>query len=160
MNLTTAYRPLIQSLANKYGARLKMVVLFGSQARHDARENSDHDIFAIIEGLPREPLTRVRDVRGILLGILEELPGSISIKAKTPEEVNSNLTPLMLDVCVDGVCLYGEALFNEYRQKALAALKQSGLQRHLLGGSWMWVFPKFPTREWELNWDGYHERGR
>lgn len=159
MNLTDAYRPLIQSLESKYGARLKMVVLFGSQARHDARQDSDHDVFAIIEGLPREPLARVRDVRGILLGILEELPGPISIKAKTPEEVNSNLTPLMLDICVDGVCLYGESLFNEYRQKALAALKQSGLQRRLLGGSWMWVFPKFPTRDWELNWEGYHERG-
>ncbi len=159
MNKTDIYRPLIQSLSDKYGARLKTVVLFGSQARQEARGSSDHDVFVVIEDLPREPLARQRDVRGTLLDILEDLPGSISFVAKTPQEMRLNLTPLMLDICVDGVCLYGESFFEEYRQKALAALKQSGLERRRLGDSWMWIFPKFPARQWELSWDGYYERG-
>lgn len=158
MNRLNTYRSLVQSLLNKYDRRIKTVVLFGSQARSEARKSSDHDLFVVIEGLPREPLARQRDVREILLDILEDLPGSISFVAKTPEEVNANLTPLLLDVCVDGVCLYGESFFAEYQRKARAALKQSGLQRRRLGGTWMWVFPHLPTHEWELNWEGYYER--
>ena len=158
MNRSNAYRSLIQSLVSKYDGRLKMVVLFGSQARREARQNSDHDVFVVIDDLPREPLARQRDVRGTLLDILENLPGSISFVAKTPEEVKANLTPLLLDICVDGVCLYGDSFFGEYRRKALAALQQAGLQRRRLGGAWMWVFPQLPTREWELNWEGYYER--
>jgi len=158
MNSPNAYRSLIQSLSKKYGGRLKTAVLFGSQARREARRRSDHDVFVVIEDLPREPLARLLDVRGTLLDILEDLPGSISFVAKTPEEMKVNLTPLMLDICVDGVCLYGDVFFGEYQRKALAALKKSGLERRLLGGSWMWLFPKLPTREWELNWEGYFER--
>jgi len=142
---------------NKYGSRLKTVVLFGSQARHEARQSSDHDIFVVVEGLPQDPIARLRDVRGTLLAVIDRLPGSISFVSKTPEEVKRNLTPLMLDICFDGLVLYGEAYFDEYRQKALAALKQAGLQRRRLAGSWMWVFPRLPNREWELNWDGYYE---
>ena len=158
MNKSDEYRSLIQSLLGKYGGRLKTVALFGSQARREARPDSDHDIFVVVEGLPIEPLARQREVRGVLLAILDDLPGSISFTAKTPEEVETNLTPLMLDICVDGFCLYGDSLFNDYRQKALAALKQAGMRRRRLAGAWMWVFPSLPTSHWELNWEGYYER--
>lgn len=159
-DLKRKYRLLVQSLLNKYGDRLKTVVLFGSQARREAGQNSDHDVFVVIDNLPREPLARQRDVRQTLLPILNDLPGSISFVAKTPEEVQANLTPLMLDICVDGICLYGDALFDNYRKKAVHALKQAGLRRQNLSGAWMWVFPNIPSRDWELNWDGYHERAR
>jgi predicted nucleotidyltransferase len=152
------YRPLLRSLLNQYGNRLKTVVLFGSQARREARPGSDHDIFVVIEGLPFEPLARQRDVRGVLLPILDELPGSISFVSKTPEEVENSLTPLMLDICVDGICLYGNSFFDEYRQKALAALKQAGWQRRRLAGTWMWVFSRIPAGNWDLSWGGYRER--
>jgi len=158
MNRSDKYRSLIQSLLSKYGSRLKTVVLFGSQARREARRDSDHDIFVVVEGLPFDPLARQRDVRGVLLLILEDLPGSISFVAKTPEEVETNLTPLMLDICVDGICLYGDSFFDEYRQKALDALQQAGLRRRRLAGTWMWVFPRMPTVNWDLSWEGYHER--
>ena len=158
MNKPDVYRSLIQSLLNKYGSRLRTAALFGSQARHEARPDSDHDIFVVVDGLPGEPLARQRDVRGILLGILDDLPGSISFVAKTPVEVEANLTPLMLDICVDGICLYGDPFFDKYRQKALAALRQAGLRRRRLAGAWMWVFPSMPAKPWDLSWEGYHER--
>jgi len=158
MNNSDVYRSLIQSLLDKFGGRLKTVVLFGSQARREARADSDHDIFVVVEGLPFEPLARQRDVRGVLLPILEDLPGSISIVAKTSTEVETNLTPLMLDICVDGICLYGDSFFDKHRQKAFAALQQAGLRRRRLAGAWMWVFPKLPTINWDLSWEGYHER--
>jgi predicted nucleotidyltransferase len=161
MKRPETYRSLIQALLSKYGSRLKTAVLFGSQARGEARPDSDHDIFVVIEGLPSDPVARQREVRGILLSILDDLPGSISFTAKTSEEVDANLTPLLLDICVDGICLYGDSFFDKYQQKALTALRQAGWQRRRLADEWMWVFPHIPTIvEWDLNWEGYHERAR
>jgi hypothetical protein len=47
---------------------------------------------------------------------------TVDFSAKTPrndmpEEVEANLTPLLLDICVDGVGLYGETYFQFYRKK-------------------------------------------
>jgi hypothetical protein len=114
-------------------------------------------IFVAIEGLPIEPLSRQCEVRSALLPILDELTGSISFVSKTPEEVEKGLTPLMLDMCVDGICLYGDSFFDRFRQKALTALKQAGGRRRL-AGTWLWIFPRIPAKPWELSWEGYHER--
>ncbi len=152
------YNLVVQVLEQTFAGRLKTVILFGSQARGEARPDSDHDLFVVIEGLPRDPVARVRLVRMTLLPILADLPGPISFVAKTPEEVMTDLTPLLLDVCVEGLCLYGDSYFEPYRQKALAALRYSGLQRRRVGGVLMWVFPRLPTGAWELTWDGYRER--
>jgi predicted nucleotidyltransferase len=152
------YRLVIQALANAFAERLKTVVLFGSQARQSAHPSSDHDLLVVVERLPQEPLARQRAVRGTLLPILDQLPGSISLMAKTPEEFAANLTPLLLDVCVDGLCLYGAAYFEPYRKRALAALKHSNLRRQRIGGTLMWVFPHVPPGNWELSWEGYIER--
>jgi predicted nucleotidyltransferase len=84
------YHLVVQALEKTFAGRLKTVVLFGSQARGQARPGSDHDLYVVIEGLPREPLARQRTVRGILLPILDRLPGAISFVAKTPEEMAAN----------------------------------------------------------------------
>lgn len=153
------YHLVLQALQDRFAGRLKTVVLFGSQARGEARPDSDHDLYVVIEGLPREPLARRRAVQGVLLPVLARLPGSISLAAKTPEEMAANLTPMLLDVCVDGLCLYGPAYFEPYRQKALAALRQSNLLCRLMGGALMWVFDQLPPAAWELSWEGYFEHG-
>jgi hypothetical protein len=53
--MATQYDVLLDALLTAYGPRLKTVVLFGSRARGDASPNSDHDIFAVIDGLPAGP---------------------------------------------------------------------------------------------------------
>ena len=157
-SLEQQYHPIVQSLENSFGERLKTVVLFGSQARGEAQINSDHDLFIVIEDLPTEPLARQRAVRTTLLPILIDLPGPVNFVAKRPDEVAANLTPLLLDVCIDGICLYGEAYFQPYREKALTTLRQAGLHRHKLDNTYMWLFPKLPINDWELTWEGYRER--
>lgn len=159
-NFVEPYREVIQSLVERFGARLKTVVLFGSRARQESRQKSDHDLFVVIENLSKDPVVRQREVREILLPILDRLPGPISFLAKTPEEVNANLSPLLLDVCVDGVCLFGEDYFEPYRQRALAALRSSRLRRQRIGETWMWVYPQLPKVDWELTWEGYREAPR
>jgi predicted nucleotidyltransferase len=153
--LKERYQPIIKVLKQSFTTRLKTVVLFGSQARGETRPDSDHDLLVVVETLPLEPLARQRLVNQLLLPILDDLPGAINFVAKTPEEVAVNLTPLLLDVCVDGICLYGEAYFQPYRQKALAALQRAGLRRQKLAGTLMWLLPQMPNLDWELSWEGY-----
>ncbi|MEW6716796.1 MAG: nucleotidyltransferase domain-containing protein [Chloroflexota bacterium] len=154
------YHEVIQALERAFGEQLKTIVLFGSQVHGEQRSDSDHDLFVVIENLPRDPLARQRTVRMTLLPILDRLPGLITFIAKTPCEFEANLTPLLLDVCADGICLFGDLYFEPYRQRALNAIQQAGLQRKKTGGKRMWLFPQIPNRDWELTWEGFREYTR
>jgi hypothetical protein len=133
-------------------------VLFGSRARGEASTDSDHDIFVVAEDLPSDPLGRAKQVRGILIICLADLPGAMNLRAKTPLEFEADLTPLVLDICVDGICLYGEGYFEPLRSKGLAALRSSGMKRTRMHGSLFWMLPGGGPRNWEMTWDGYRER--
>jgi predicted nucleotidyltransferase len=152
------YGILLHALTSRFGPRLKTVVLFGSRARNEAGLESDHDIFIVVEDLPEDPLGRARETRGALLPYLADLPGAINLHAKTPAEFEDDLTPLFLDVVVDGICLSGEDYFEPLRQKGLAALTSSGMERRRIGGSLFWMLSGNGPRNWELTWDGYRER--
>ncbi len=152
------YGKLVSALRKQFGQRLKLIVQYGSQSREEAKPTSDHDIFVVVEGLPADPLARHREVMTPLLSVLLELPERLSIVAQTPAELTGNLTPLLVDVCVDGHSLYGETYFATLQNRVKQALQAAGLQRRRLGGTWMWTFSSLPVREWELNWAGYRER--
>ena len=48
--LKTILAELRTELENLYGKRLARVMLFGSQARHDAREHSNIDVLVVLKG--------------------------------------------------------------------------------------------------------------
>jgi hypothetical protein len=152
------YSPLVETLAALLGPGLKAVVLFGSQARGDATPESDHDILVVADTLPASPLDRQRLLRTSLRPIADRLPGPVAFLARTPDEVLANLSPLLVDVCADGRCLFGPGYFEPLRARALAAVNQSGLQRRRVAGAIMWVFPKPRLADWRLDWDGFHDR--
>lgn len=152
------YSPVVAALVERFADRLKLIVLFGSQSRGDARPGSDHDLFVVIESLPKDPLARRREVMAPFLSRLADLPERLSVIAKTPQELMSDLTPLLIDVCVDGIGLYGQAYFETLRNSVLHALSDSGLQRRRLAGTWMWMFPALTEKDWDLTWKGYRER--
>jgi len=153
MKKHSIYNPLIERLLDVFGSRLKTVVLFGSRARKQAKEDSDHDIVLVIKNLSNKPLERQKQIRTAIW----DVPLRINTIAKTPEEIEKNLTPMILEVCVDGICLYGKGYFEPYRKKALDALKRSGLIRKRIGREWYWHFDRIPKKEWELTWEGFHE---
>ena len=152
----TIYNEMIRQLEKTFGNRIKTIILFGSRARGKTAEHKDHDIFLIIKDLPYDPLKRQKEIRRAIW----EIPIRINTIAKTPGEVDSNLTPLLLEVCVDGICLYGDRYFEPYRKKAMNALIQSGLKRKRVGLEWCWQFDKIPTKEWEMTWEGFRELHR
>jgi hypothetical protein len=90
--------------------------------------------------------------------MLPLLPERLSVVAKTPQENQSDLTPFMIDVCVDGAALYGADYFHRLRTKVIQVLESAGLQRRRLAGAWMWMFPSLPRKEWAVTWQGYYER--
>jgi hypothetical protein len=148
-----AYTELASRLKEAYGSRLKSVVLFGSHARGEARLESDRDILLVIEGMERNPLKRMRSLRSLVM----DMPISFNFVAKSPAEVAENLTPLLLDICVDGKVIYDEGFFETYREKGLAAVRQAKMKRRRIGREWCWQFDRIPRKEWELTWDGYRE---
>ena len=82
-----SYNSLIKSLCSEFGDNLKTIVLFGSRARKQARDDSDHDILIIIEDLPLKPLQRQKLIRKAIWEVLLR----INTIAKTPEEVKKKL---------------------------------------------------------------------
>lgn len=153
MTPDTTYIPLVRALRQAFGDKLRAAVLFGSRARGEATDDSDHDVFLVIEDLPQEPVKRLKTVRMPLLSV--DL--NVSTVAKTPAELEADPTPLILDICTDGVCLHGADYFEPLRARALRAIKQSGLIRERIGDGFFWHFPDYRHRNWELTWDGYRE---
>lgn len=142
MDGLAAYTKLVDTLVGHFGPRLRAIVLFGSQSRREAGPDSDHDIFVVIETLPRDPLARQREVMTPLLPILHRLPERLSIVAKTPQELSNNLPSLLIDVCEDGVSLYDDGYFAALQAQVKRLLKRTGLKRRQLAGARMWLFPE------------------
>src|SRR5450759_5454041 len=94
---TIDLQPVVEQLRAQLGARLRAIVLFGSRARGDARLDSDIDLLVVADGLPRDPISRLTELRRPLVDLGLALPGSLSLVARTPSEVDSNPTPLSLD---------------------------------------------------------------
>ncbi|MAT78365.1 hypothetical protein CMK14_24885 [Candidatus Poribacteria bacterium] len=59
---------LLKQLISNFGQRLKSVVLFGSQARGEAMDTSDHNLFLVIDSLLEGPIRYLKNVRLVLGG--------------------------------------------------------------------------------------------
>jgi predicted nucleotidyltransferase len=86
-----------------YGERIERVVLFGSRARGDARDDSDYDIAVFLKDLTdRWPeLDRLADLSTDILDETGEFIHAMPYRAGSYNE----RTPLMHEVRADGVDL-------------------------------------------------------
>lgn len=140
----------VEALRAALGERLVAVVLFGSRARGDAHPDSDWDLLAIAEELP-EPYFE----RHILLRrILPPEAAGVSLLAKTPQEFESYLPPLYLDIALDGKVLYDPRGFAIAKLGYLRELiERAGLSRERTAAGDIWRWREQPKEEWELAWE-------
>lgn len=150
-HLSTALAPLVNALRQGLGADLVSIALFGSQARGEARTESDWDLLVIAHHLPEKPLQRHFRLKALLP---EDWRARVAILAKTPVEFEARLPSLYLDIALDGVVLYDA---QGYLHKRLAYIRELvsrlGLRRERVNGDWMWRWREAPPPAWALEWE-------
>ena len=141
---------VIDSLRIALGDRLISIVLFGSRARGDATPDSDWDLFVIARDLPEHYFDRH-------LFFVHALPvearSQISVLAKTPQEIDKRISPLQLDIAIDGKILYDPQQYAFEKISFIKNLmKQVGLYREHTEAGDQWHWEKQPTGPWTLEW--------
>lgn len=142
--------PVVQALQQGLGKKLVAIILFGSRARGDAKEESDWDILVIAKDLPERQIERYRKIKEILP---QNWRGRISILAKTPDEFEIVLPPLYLEIALDGLILYDSQEYARIQLQKLRRLIQSkDLRREKRGNDFIWQWGRFPGFGWSLSW--------
>jgi len=135
----TALSPVLDALRNGLGDDLVAVVLFGSQARGEADSQSDWDLLVIAENLPDSPWHRQKQILALLP---QEWRHQVNVLAYTSAEWFARVTPLALDITLDGIMLYEStrALISTRLSALRKQLFNLGLERQAIGeGEWIWL---------------------
>ncbi len=90
-----------QVLAETYGDRLERVVLFGSRARGDARNDSDYDVAVFLRDLGNrfDELDRLAHLGTLLIDDTGEVVNAMVYEAGAYDE----RTPLMREIRLEGI---------------------------------------------------------
>ena len=132
------------------GDRLVGIVLYGSRARGDAREDSDVDLFLLAEDLPEDLWERAR-----LLHFHSAQPRQpdVAIRALTPAEYARHLSSLDLDIAIDGRVLWDR---DGHTASRLALIRQRLDEAgHYRTADLRWRWRESPsTDDWEIDWHG------
>jgi len=92
-----------QQIAELYGQRLKKVVLYGSYARGQANdEHSDIDLAVVLAGAV-EPCKEIDRMADIFTDLNLEHNALIAVYPVSEENYNSVNSPLLLNICEEGV---------------------------------------------------------
>lgn len=138
----------ITALQAGLGDRLIAVVLFGSRARGEASAESDWDMLLIAEGLPPTPFERHLFLKRLLP---HGCRGAVSFLAKTPEEFESHLASIYLDIALDGQILYNSYGYARRRLAVIRSLiERAGLYRERTVAGDVWRWQEEPSGIWAL----------
>ncbi len=89
-------------LAGLYGDRLVRVVLYGSQARGDARDESDVDVLVILRG-PINVVAELKRLTDLKLDLLEKYEVYVSLQPFTEADYQQRRSPLLINVHAEGI---------------------------------------------------------
>jgi len=137
-----------ERLHARLGDDLLGVALFGSQARGDARPDSDLDILVLARGLDPTPAKRYVSLSPL------PLPSgpAVSLMLLTPEEFLADVRPIDLDIALDARALFErDAFLTTHLGRLRQLIEEAGLYRtpRLF---WRWKTP--PARDWAITWEG------
>ncbi|MBI4668844.1 MAG: nucleotidyltransferase domain-containing protein [Elusimicrobia bacterium] len=145
---------VLEAWKKAFAKELVAVVLFGSRARGDYDSHSDWDLFVVFTNPPQNPWERVRMLR-------MAMPAGhppLNLLVHSPREIDRDISPLFLDVVLDGRVLYDpENFFKERKTKALRIIQGAGLERRRVKNEFFWQWKAPPSGRWELTWNGFCE---
>jgi len=146
----TLLNNMLKIMKEEFKDDLISVVVYGSVARGDNRNDSDVDLLIIMKNLPKDSMlkrirlfeTKVEDKLDLDEYWKMGYYISLSPVLKTPEEAEK-FSPLYLDMVYDAVILYDRNyFFTRILQKLRDRLKELGAERVRMGKKWYWVLKK------------------
>ncbi|AKA72984.1 nucleotidyltransferase domain-containing protein [Saccharolobus solfataricus] len=141
---------MVKIMREEFKDDLISVVLYGSVARGDNRNDSDVDLLIVIDNLPMDGIlkrirlfeTKVEDKLNLDEYWSKGYYISLSPILKTPEEAGK-ISPLYLDMVYDAVILYDkDQFFTKILQKLKGRLMELGAERVRMGKRWYWILKK------------------
>lgn len=102
--LRTTLRWATASLRELYGPRLKRLILFGSQARGEAKPESDVDVLIVLEG-PTGAYEEAKRTSRVATKAAAYRDTTLSLVHMSEEEFTGGRSPLVWSVREDGIDL-------------------------------------------------------
>lgn len=135
-------REFVEQVKNVFRDNLVSIVLFGSVARGDCREDSDIDMLVVMRNLPQSFFKRI----DLFIPIIEKARENASSKPLiqvyplTVDEAAKN-RPIYLDMLTDAIIIYDRDKFIEkVLERLWLKLKGLGAKKvKLKDGSWLWM---------------------
>lgn len=147
---STLISNMLEIMKEEFKDDLISVIVYGSVARGDNRNDSDVDLLIIMKNLPKDSMlkrirlfeTKVEDKLNLDKYWKMGYYVSLSPVLKTPEEAEK-FSPLYLDMVYDAVILYDrDYFFTRILEKLRARLQELGAERVRMGKKWYWVLKK------------------
>lgn len=138
---------LVRLLEERLTGRLEAVVFFGSQAREEAGPESDWDLLVLVRDLPQSPLARYR---WFWKSVPELQSEPLDVLLRTPEEWYAHVSPLTLDIALDGRVLYdATGRMQRFLQAVRQRIEELNLTRLREGrNTYVWTWRKAPPPDW------------
>ncbi|KUO92680.1 MAG: nucleotidyltransferase domain-containing protein [Thermocladium sp.] len=140
-------KKLTKLLLDEFGDRLISVVVYGSVARGDHRNDSDVDLLIVIKDLPKTITERMMLFEKIESKIEDDIDKlmdegyyvTFSPIMKTPEEA-VRFSPLYMDMTDDAIILYDrDNFFGNVLEKTREKLLELGFERVWISKkAWYW----------------------
>ena len=98
-----ALREAKERLQKTYGERLRRVVLYGSQARDEARHDSDIDVLVVLEDPIENSYREIKRTADISVAAFEQHRLHLSLQHYSEAEYQAHRDPFMQNVQAEGI---------------------------------------------------------